>query len=103
MSKLIVLMFLVLVALAWAPWLSQTKAVSIIQAAAEKEENNSLNNEKCSIMLDPTSVHETFFGYAGTVSYNCNIENFGTFNQGQDTVLVTPFENIVGMPSRSEE
>jgi hypothetical protein len=79
---------------AWCPWLSSTTAAALVAANVKAEQ---VNYNTCALTIDPTTLHKVLFGYTEGVAYACTVDD-QVLTQGDDTVFVTFFNLVMGVP-----
>lgn len=98
MKYLISFFILGAVIAAVCPWLKKEEAQMILNAKVVQMVAN--NPDLCELTIYPETLHKVAFGFAEDVSFDCTVTDdvYGV-KQSRDTVLVTFYKGILGMPT----
>ncbi|MBP6904887.1 MAG: hypothetical protein KBB91_02430 [Candidatus Pacebacteria bacterium] len=84
-----------IVVLAWCPWFEMEEAKQLIYAKVYA--NQQTLQEGCILSIDTKTLEKVPFGYRQMVGYECSLD--GDFvTEGENTVLVTFFKEVINVP-----
>jgi len=92
-------LILILVVLAWCPWLKPEEVIQIIDTRVA--EMQAANEDFCAMWVDKGSITKVPFGYTEKVSYDCTVTDpqYGVL-KSTNTVFVSFYKGIIGMPNK---
>jgi len=96
--KSVTIVIIIVLVLAWCPWLTKEEALSIVDARIAQLQKS--NPNLCEMIPDIESITKVPFGYNENVLYDCSGEDDPVYggSKTNNEIFVTFYKKIWGRP-----